>query len=27
VFVAKQWNLVVVNLNVTFGYLIYLYNA
>lgn len=27
VWVAKQWNLVVVNLNVTFGYLIYLYNA
>ena len=27
VFVAKQWNLVIVNLNVTFGYLIYLYNA
>jgi len=26
VFVAKQWNLVIVNLNVTFGYLIYLYN-
>jgi len=27
VFVAKQWNLVIVNLNVTIGYLIYLYNA
>ena len=27
VFVAKQWNLVAVNLNVTIGYLIYLYNA
>lgn len=27
VFVAKQWNLVLVNLNVTIGYLIYLYNA
>ena len=26
VFVAKQWNLVAVNLNVTIGYLIYLYN-
>ena len=26
VWVAKQWNLVVVNLNVTFGYLIYLYS-
>ena len=26
VWVAKQWNLVIVNLNVTFGYLIYLYN-
>ena len=26
VFVAKQWNLVIVNLNVTLGYLIYLYN-
>ena len=26
VWVAKQWNLVVVNLNVTLGYLIYLYN-
>jgi hypothetical protein len=26
VFVAKQWNLVVVNLNVTVGYLIYLMN-
>ena len=25
VFVAKQWNLVAVNLNVTIGYLIYLY--
>ena len=25
VFVAKQWNLVLVNLNVTIGYLIYLY--
>lgn len=24
VFVAKQWNIVAVNLNVTFGYLIYL---
>lgn len=27
VFVAKQWNLVAVNLNVIIGYLIYLYNA
>ena len=27
VWVAKQWNLVIVNLNVTIGYLIYLYNA
>ena len=27
VFVAKQWNLVAVNINVTLGYLIYLYNA
>ena len=27
VWVAKQWNLVIVNLNVTLGYLIYLYNA
>ena len=27
VFVAKQWNLVIVNLNVTLGYLIYLYNV
>jgi hypothetical protein len=27
VFVAKQWNLVIVNINVTVGYLIYLYNA
>ena len=26
VFIAKQWNLVVVNINVTIGYLIYLYN-
>ena len=26
VFIAKQWNLVVVNINVTLGYLIYLYN-
>ena len=26
VFVAKQWNLVLVNLNVTIGYLIYLYS-
>ena len=26
VWVAKQWNLVIVNLNVTLGYLIYLYN-
>ena len=26
VWVAKQWNLVVVNLNVALGYLIYLYN-
>lgn len=26
VWVAKQWNLVIVNLNVTIGYLIYLYN-
>jgi hypothetical protein len=27
VWVAKQWNLVAVNLNVTIGYIIYLYNA
>ena len=27
VWVAKQWNLVAVNLNVTIGYLIYLYNV
>ena len=27
VWVAKQWNLVIVNLNVTIGYLIYLYNV
>ena len=27
VFVAKQWNLVLVNINVTIGYLIYLYNV
>ena len=27
VWVAKQWNLVIVNLNVTLGYLIYLYNV
>ena len=27
VWVAKQWNLVAVNLNVTVGYIIYLYNA
>ena len=27
VWVAKQWNLVAVNLNVITGYLIYLYNA
>ena len=27
VFVAKQWNLVAVNINLTIGYLIYLYNA
>ena len=26
VWIAKQWNLVVVNLNVTLGYIIYLYN-
>jgi hypothetical protein len=26
VWVAKQWNLVIVNVNVTLGYLIYLYN-
>lgn len=26
VFIAKQWNLVIVNINVTLGYLIYLYN-
>jgi hypothetical protein len=26
VFIAKQWNLVLVNVNVTLGYLIYLYN-
>ena len=27
VFVAKQWNLVLVNLNVTIGYLLYIANA
>lgn len=27
VWIAKQWNLVIVNLNVTIGYLIYLYNV
>ena len=27
VWIAKQWNLVIVNLNVTLGYLIYLYNV
>ena len=27
VFVAKQWNLVAVNLNVTIGYLIYLWTS
>tara|TARA_B100001248_G_scaffold260973_1_gene250730 strand:+ start:1233 stop:1616 length:384 start_codon:yes stop_codon:yes gene_type:complete len=27
VFVAKQWNLVLVNLNVTIGYLIYILNV
>lgn len=27
VFVAKQWNLVLVNLNVSFGYFIYILNA
>ena len=27
VFVAKQWNLVAVNLNVTIGYIVYLYNV
>jgi hypothetical protein len=26
VWVAKQWNLVIVNVNVTLGYLFYLYN-
>lgn len=26
VFMAKQWNLVLVNLNVTFGYLLYILN-
>ena len=26
VWVAKQWNLVIVNVNVTLGYLIYWYN-
>jgi len=26
VFIAKQWNLVAVNMNVTIGYLIYLMN-
>jgi len=26
VWLAKQWNLVFVNLNVTLGYIIYLYN-
>lgn len=25
VWIAKQWNLVIVNLNVTIGYIIYLY--
>jgi hypothetical protein len=27
VFVAKQWNLVLVNINVTLGYMIYILNA
>ena len=27
VWLAKQWNLVIVNLNVTLGYIIYLYTA
>lgn len=27
VFVAKQWNLVLVNLNVSIGYLIYILHA
>lgn len=26
VFIAKQWNLVLVNLNVTLGYLLYILN-
>ena len=26
VWLAKQWNLVIVNINVTLGYLIYLYS-
>lgn len=26
VFIAKQWNLVLVNINVTLGYLIYILN-
>lgn len=27
VFVAKQWNLVLVNINVTLGYILYISNA
>jgi hypothetical protein len=27
VWIAKQWNLVIVNLNVTLGYIIYLYTT
>jgi len=27
VWIAKQWNLVIVNVNVTIGYIIYLYAA
>jgi len=27
VFIAKQWNLVLVNLNVTLGYMLYIVNA
>lgn len=27
VWIAKQWNLVIVNLNVVFGYIIYMLNS
>ena len=26
VWIAKQWNLVIININLVLGYLIYLYN-